>query len=55
MTRSEVIADLCNEGPYCCYCCDPQGSKISCCQENHFVPFEDLYYDDQEHLIESYQ
>jgi len=54
MTRAEVIADLCDMSPYCCYCCEPQRNKISCCQENHFIPFEDLYYDDQESLIESY-
>jgi len=55
MTRADIIADLCNNGPYCCYCCNPQGEKISCCDENHFIAFEDVYYDDQETWIETYE
>lgn len=37
---------------YCCYCLQPQGDKYHCCQENHFVPFEDLYIDEQKDIIE---
>ena len=27
---------------YCCYCLEPQGEKITCCYENHFVEFKYL-------------
>jgi len=27
---------------YCCYCIEERGNKMSCCSENHFVPFSDL-------------
>ena len=38
---------------FCCYCLEPQGEKYHCCQENHFVPFADLYEEDQQYIIES--
>jgi hypothetical protein len=37
---------------YCCYCLEPKGAKYSCCQENHFVPFEDLDIKEQKEIIE---
>jgi len=37
---------------YCCYCLEPKGEKHSCCQENHFIPFEDLDYHEQKEIIE---
>lgn len=37
---------------YCCYCGEEQADKLSCCQENHFVPFEDLYEDLKENILE---
>jgi len=37
---------------YCCYCAMPKGEKWHCCQENHFVPFGDLYEEDQNMLIQ---
>lgn len=43
--------DLRKGGNYCCYCCQPQNGKISCCKENHFVPFDDLYEEDQKAMI----
>jgi hypothetical protein len=39
---------------YCCYCAETKGSKYTCCHENHFVPFEDLYEEDKKALIEEY-
>jgi len=51
--RQAIILDLKRNGPYCCYCCDPKGEKYSCCSENHFVPFGDLYEDQQEEIIEA--
>ena len=32
---------------YCPYCLTPKGDKYHCCQENHFIPYEDLYPDEQ--------
>ena len=39
---------------YCCYCLEPQGEKITCCYENHFVEFSDLYEEDKEEMIKEY-
>jgi hypothetical protein len=51
--RKEIEQSLRSSGElYCCYCSDIKDEKISCCSENHFVPFEDLYEDQQEALIE---
>ena len=41
------------EVEYCCYCLTPRNDKMGCCQENHFIPFYDLYEDEQNHIIES--
>jgi len=38
---------------YCCYCLEPQDGKVGCCRENHFVPFGDLYPEDQQYIIEA--
>lgn len=42
-----------SETLYCCYCLDPKDDKISCCKENHFVEFKDLYKEDQVTIIEN--
>ena len=52
MTREDAIKDL-SHGEYCCYCTNPK-TYGSCCGENHFVPFEDLYEEDKEAMIEEY-
>jgi hypothetical protein len=52
MTREDAIKDL-SHSEYCCYCAEHKTSG-SCCYENHFVPFSDLYKEDQEALIEEY-
>jgi len=36
---------------YCCYCLEPKGDKYHCCQENHFVPFQDLETSEQMDII----
>ena len=36
---------------YCYYCLEPKYDKWSCCQENHFGCFKDLYEEDQHHII----
>ena len=51
LTRQDAIQDL--QGTYCCYCAELKTSG-SCCHENHFVPFEDLYEEDKEAMIEDY-
>ena len=40
---------------YCPYCLEPKGEKWQCCQENHFVPFEDLDEDLQKEILEGEQ
>lgn len=37
---------------YCPYCLEAQGEKWHCCQENHFLSFNDLYKSDQEEMID---
>jgi hypothetical protein len=54
ITRQDAIKDLSHgDCQYCCYCTEPK-TYGSCCGENHFVPFEDLYEDDKEAMIEEY-
>jgi hypothetical protein len=52
MTREDAIKDL-SHGEYCCYCAEPK-TYGSCCGENHFVEFGDLYEEDKEAMIEEY-
>jgi hypothetical protein len=54
MTASirNLVAEELASTTFCCYCLEPQGSKWRCCQENHFVPFGDLYPDDQEGILD---
>lgn len=52
ITREDAIKDL-SHTLYCCYCCEPK-TYGSCCQENHFVEFQDLYEEDKEAMIEDY-
>jgi hypothetical protein len=54
ITRQDAIKDLSHgDCQYCCYCTEPK-TYGSCCGENHFVPFEDLYEEDKEAMIEEY-
>lgn len=52
--RMEIEDDLRSRGNYCCYCLNPQDGKLFCCQENHFIPFDDLYDEDKQALIEDH-
>ncbi len=38
---------------FCAYCCDERGDKRSCCQENHWVEYEDLDEETKNSLKES--
>jgi len=51
LTRQDAIQDL--QGTYCCYCTELKTSG-SCCGENHFVEFTELYEEDKEAMIEEY-
>ncbi len=51
--RQDAIQDMSHDED-CCNCTEPKGDKYVCCQENHFVPFEDLYEEDKEAMIEEY-
>jgi hypothetical protein len=37
----------------CCYCMEEKMDKYHCCQENHFIAFEDFDEDTQLEYIES--
>jgi len=39
------------ETEYCAYCLEPKGDKYHCCQENHFIPFKELYEDCQMEIM----
>jgi hypothetical protein len=47
-----IVQELKEGGPYCCYCLEPSHGKISCCEENHFVPFSSLYAEDKKAMID---
>jgi len=53
ITRQDAIKDL-SHTTYCCYCLETKGDRWSCCSENHFMEFTELYKEDQEILIEEY-
>ncbi len=52
ITREDAIKDL-SHGLYCVYCTEPK-TYGSCCAENHFVEFSDLYEEDKEEMIKEY-
>jgi hypothetical protein len=52
ITREDAIKDL-SHSLYCVYCTEPK-TYGSCCAENHFVEFSDLYEEDKEAMIEEY-
>jgi hypothetical protein len=47
----ELVRQELSSTTFCCYCLEVQGDKWHCCQENHFVPFGDLYPEDQEDIL----
>jgi hypothetical protein len=49
----ELVRKELENTTFCCYCLEPQGGKYHCCQENHFVPFGDLYLNDQEEILDN--
>lgn len=49
--KQQIESELRNSDQlYCCYCCSPK-TGYSCCKENHFVTFNDLYPEDQQQLV----
>ena len=50
---AEQFKEATKDVEYCVYCWEPRNGKMGCCQENHFVPFSDLYEDQQNYVIES--
>ena len=52
--KMEIEDDLRSRGNYCCYCLNPQDGKVSCCQEYHFIPFDDLYEEDKQMFVEAH-
>jgi hypothetical protein len=49
----ELVRKELENTTFCCYCLEPQDGKYHCCQENHFVPFGDLYLNDQEEILDN--
>jgi len=47
----EYYKELQKNVQYCCYCIELKNDAISCCQENHFVDFQDLDDDTQLDII----
>jgi hypothetical protein len=37
---------------YCCYCLEPKGESYKCCDENHFVEFQELNIEEQKVIID---
>jgi hypothetical protein len=37
---------------YCCYCLEPKGENYRCCDENHFVEFQELNLEEQKVIID---
>jgi hypothetical protein len=37
---------------YCCYCLEPKGENYRCCDENHFVEFQELNIEEQKVIID---
>ena len=48
----QAIYEEQSEVYYCCYCLEPQGEKITCFFENHFVEFKYLFPNDQQQIAE---
>jgi hypothetical protein len=46
------IYDAQSEVYYCCYCLEPQGDKVTCCFESHFVEFKYLFPNDQQQIAQ---
>ena len=47
----DIYEDLWNVY-FCCYCLEPQGEKIVCCHENHFVEFKYLDADCRQEIAQ---
>lgn len=37
---------------YCPYCMEPKGDKRSCCEENHFLEFQDFDDETQNQIVQ---
>jgi hypothetical protein len=52
-TRKQNIMNDYDGVEFCAYCLEERADKQSCCQENHFLEFNDLDETTQEYLKES--
>ena len=37
---------------FCPYCMEPKGNKLSCCEEVHFIEFQDFDDDTQTQIVQ---
>jgi hypothetical protein len=52
MNKGEMHEYLLNDTTlYCCYCGDVK-TRHTCCQENHFIAYSEMYPEDQQDLLE---
>ena len=48
----EQYRDEFHDVEFCVYCYEPKGDKRGCCQENHFIPFQDFDIEEQKDIID---
>jgi hypothetical protein len=51
-SQTNIMNDY-DDVEFCAYCLEERNDKQSCCQENHFLEFNDLDEQTQEYLKES--
>lgn len=50
--RQKIFEDLMSSSTeYCCYC-GQEKHRFSCCGENHFETYADMYPDDQQYILD---
>jgi len=53
ITTDDIKRDMMgSDTQYCYYCLTPKGDSFSCCRENHFGTFANLYPEDQQALLD---
>jgi len=58
MTKGITKAELhdfymTDDTQYCCYCSESRGSRLSCCQENHFQTYAEMGKENREDFLDA--